>query len=253
MDVAMAGLVLTDRCLLPSGSRTPGPGGQGSTGAGIRKTGMDGVGYTAAQAETGGRSEVSDEMLVSEIRDGADWAAEALVRRYRDRAYAIAGSLCDGDRDLAGDMTQEAFLKAFRSLDRFRGQSSFYTWFYRILVNTCLDNRRKQRRWDRFFLPWRSARPAGDMPEKTVEDLPDASEESDPDLVLGSKALQEEVNEALKSLSAKQRTVFQLKVFHEMTLREIAEVMNLSEGTVKSHLFRATKSLRTTLKDWGKE
>lgn len=196
-------------------------------------------------------AEPTDEALLDRVREGADWAAEVLVRRHQDKAYAIALTMTDGDREEAWDMTQEAFLKAFRKLDSFQGNAAFYTWFYRILVNTCLDGRRRRIRRERRFLPWRWGRSDGAETASAAEEPPDTGADSDPLAMLSGKQLAGEVKRAVGSLPEKQQTAFQLKVLHGMTIREIAAVMGAAEGTVKSHLFRATRHLRETLKDWG--
>lgn len=192
----------------------------------------------------------TDEALVDRLKDGAGWAAEVLVRRHQDKAYAIALTMTDGDREEARDMTQEAFLKAFRKLDSFQGNAAFYTWFYRILVNTCLDGRRRRIRRERRFLPWRWGRSDAAESASSAEEPPDTGADSDPLAMLSGKQLAAEVKRAVGSLPEKQQTAFQLKVLHGMTIREIAAVMGAAEGTVKSHLFRATRRLRETLKDW---
>lgn len=192
----------------------------------------------------------TDEALVDRLKEGAEWAAEVLVRRHQNKAYAIALTMTDGDREEAWDMTQEAFLKAFGKLDSFQGNAAFYTWFYRILVNTCLDGRRRRIRRERRFLPWRWGRSKDSETASTAEEPPDTGPDSDPLAMLSGKELAQEVKQAVGSLPEKQQTAFQLKVLHGMTIREIAAVMGAAEGTVKSHLFRATRRLRDTLKDW---
>ncbi len=192
----------------------------------------------------------SDETLLDRLKEGAGWAAEVLVRRHQDKAYAIALTMTDGDREEARDMTQEAFLKAFRKIESFQGNAAFYTWFYRILVNTCLDGRRRRIRRERRFLPWRWGRSDAEESASSAEEPPDTGVDSDPLAMLSGKQLVAEVKQAVGSLPEKQQTAFQLKVLHGMTIREIAAVMGAAEGTVKSHLFRATRRLRETLTDW---
>lgn len=193
---------------------------------------------------------LKDEELTVRIREGDTWAAEELIRRYQQKAYTIAYSMCGWDSEEAKDLTQEAFLKVMRNIKKFQGKSSFYTWFYRILVNTCLDARRRRQRWEKIFIPWRSFRRDRESSEQKIEEMPDTRKDADPLALLSGQQLDKELQESLNSLSEKQRTAFQLKVFHGMTISEIAQVMNAAEGTVKTHLFRATKFLRETLKDW---
>jgi len=193
----------------------------------------------------------SDEALVARALEGDRSAAAELVGRYHKKAYGIAYHLCSGNTEEARDFTQEAFLHAFANLGTFRGRSSFYTWFYRILVNTCKDERRRLWRWKQRFAFWRSALEDTAPEPSTPENHPDPGEQADPAAVLSGKELHERLRKAMLSLPRKQRTAFQLKVFHGMTIHEIAEVTNSAEGTVKSHLFRATQHLREALSDWA--
>ncbi len=194
---------------------------------------------------------LDDRDLVARAQKNDEWASEQLVLRYQEKAYAIAYHICSGDREEAKDLTQEAFLKAFRNIKQFRSESSFYTWFYRILVNTCLDGIRRRRRWQRIFLPWRSGQKEGEPSKALFQKEPGVEAAINPMTVLSSKQLTRETRKALMSLPEKQRVIFQLKVFQGMRIREIARVMGSAEGTVKSHLFRATHSLREALKDWA--
>ena len=201
-----------------------------------------------AQPEKNG---LPDADLAAEAGRGSRRAAEQLIRRYQDRAYAVAFRMSGGDEDQARDATQDAFLKALGRIDRFRGQSSFYTWFYRILVNTCLDARNHKRRWSRLFsiknrLLGRIGAEAS-MPEA----IPDPAGSADPMESLTARELQRDLYRVLERLPDRQRTAFEMKIFEEMTLSEIAHVMKLETGTVKSHLFRATRAVRTALADWA--
>lgn len=191
-----------------------------------------------------------DEELIARAQRDDPWAIEEFVCRYQQKAYAIAYHMCSGDREEAQDLTQEAFLRVFQNIKKFRGDSSLYTWFYRIVVNTCLDGRRRRRRWERIFSLWRPGLREGEPSRGVFEEQPDMAEGNNPMAVLNGKKLTQEIRKALMSLPERQRVAFQLKVFQGMSIREIAQVMGSAEGTVKSHLFRATHSLRTVLKDW---
>lgn len=193
---------------------------------------------------------LEDKELVARAQDDDPSAFEILVRRYQEKAYAIAYNMCSGDSEEAQELTQEAFLRAFRSLNNFRGKSSFYTWFYRILVNTCLDSRRRRKRWERTFTFWRRDRGGRSESKEMDEDYPDPGVKSNPVTALRGKQLAREISEALETLPEKQRVIFQLKVLHGMKIREIAQIVGSAEGTVKSHLFRATHFLRDALQDW---
>ena len=195
---------------------------------------------------------LKDVELVTRAQDGDQTAFEALVRQYQGKAYAIAYNMCSGDSEEARELTQEAFLRAFRSLKSFRGKSSFYTWFYRILINTCLDSRRKRSRWEGIFSFWRREKHEKLLSDEITAEYRDPKEYSNPMAALNNKQLAQEIRQALASLPEKQRVVFQLKVLNGMRIREIAEIVGSAEGTVKSHLFRATQFMREALKEWAR-
>jgi RNA polymerase sigma-70 factor (ECF subfamily) len=194
---------------------------------------------------------LQDAELVAWAQDGDPTAFEALVRQYQGKAYAIAYNMCSGDSEEARELTQEAFLRAFRSLKNFRGKSSFYTWFYRILINICLDSRRRRSRWEGIFSFWRRDRHEKTSSDEINAEYPDPKEHSNPMDALDNKQLAQEIRQALASLPEKQRVVFQLKVLHGMRIREIAKIMGSAEGTVKTHLFRATQFMREALQEWA--
>jgi len=168
---------------------------------------------------------LKDEELVARVQQNDQWAIEEFVRRYQQRAYAIAYHMCSGDREEAQDLTQEAFLKVFRNIKGFRGDSSFYTWFYRIVVNTCLDGRRRRRRRERILSLWRPGQREKEPSREVFEEQPDTGQGSNPMTVLSGKELTREIRKALMSLPERQRVIFQLKVFQGMSIREIAVVM----------------------------
>ena len=199
----------------------------------------------------GSSMSLKDVELVARAQDGDQTAFESLVRQYQGKAYAIAFNMCSGDSEEARELTQEAFLRAFRSLKNFRGKSSFYTWFYRILINTCLDSRRRRSRWEGIFSFWRRDKHEKASSDEINAEYPDPKEYSNPMDALNNKQLAQEIRQALASLPEKQRVVFQLKVLHGMRIREIAKIIGSAEGTVKSHLFRATLFMREALKEWA--
>ena len=193
---------------------------------------------------------ISDEELIDRARIDDRWAIEQLIGRYQQKAYRLAFQMCYADEEEAKDRVQEAFLRVFRNIKKFKGQSSFYTWLYRIVVNTCIDAQRRRKRWRQTFLPWRLGKTDKEESNASLEDYPDREEKSNPLSHLTRQQLVSDVKKALTSLSEKQRTVFQLKVFQEMSIPEIAEIMGLAEGTVKTHLFRATQFIRNQLHKW---
>ncbi|MGD9033737.1 MAG: sigma-70 family RNA polymerase sigma factor [Desulfobacteraceae bacterium] len=194
---------------------------------------------------------LSDEELVVRAQKDDAWATKELVHRYQQKAYAIAYHMCLGDREQSEDLTQEAFLKVFKNLKKFRGKSSFYTWFYRIVVNAFIDGMRRRRRREKIFSLWRRGENREESSQEGIEGEPEMGEAFNPMQALSGKQMAEKAQEAIQSLSEKQRVVFQLKVLEEMSIPEIAQTMKMAEGTVKSHLFRATHVLRDALKDWA--
>ncbi|RJR54406.1 MAG: sigma-70 family RNA polymerase sigma factor [Desulfobacteraceae bacterium] len=192
---------------------------------------------------------LGDLELVERAKRRETAAAEELVRRYQEKAYAIAYRTCSGDAEEAKDLTQEAFLKAFRNLHQFKGQASFYTWLYRIVVNTCLDGARKQKRRKWFSSSWGSEQEEKKI-RSEIEESPDHNIGGNPAATLNRKELKAHVKKALSGLSTSQRMIFEMKIFDDMSIPEIARVANIAEGTVKSHLFRATRHIRKALSEW---
>jgi RNA polymerase sigma-70 factor (ECF subfamily) len=191
-----------------------------------------------------------DKELVRRAQNDDPWAIEQLVLRYQKKVYQIAYQMLDGDEQEAQDRTQDAFLKAFRKIKQFKGNASFYTWLYRIVINTCLDARRRRRRWKEIFFPWRLKRYEEETATSSLEEYPDTNKNSNPLSTVRKRQLENDVKKAMNTLSERQRNIFQLKIFHEMSIPEIAQMMNLAEGTVKTHLFRATQVIQKKLKGW---
>lgn len=183
-----------------------------------------------------------DEELVALARLGDRRAFEELVVRHQQKAFHIAFGFAR-DREEAKDLSQEAFLKAFTYLKQFDGRSSFYTWFYRIVVNVCLDHKRKAKRT------------AADKFDETVEDRLEPSHQGlkplPPDQQVLAGQISRKVEAALKTLPAKQRTAFILKNHQGLSIKEIAAVMKSAEGTVKVHLHRAVTALRQSLAEFA--
>jgi len=182
-----------------------------------------------------------DEELVASAQKGDHQAFEELVQRHQQKAYRIAFDFAR-DREEAKDLSQEAFLRAYTHLSNFDGRSGFYTWFYRILVNICLDYRRRQKRT--------SAEEFNETVESQIEPGHHTANPVSPDQQVMAGQLSRKVGEALESLPPKQRTAFILKNHQGLSIREIAEIMHTAEGTVKVHLHRAVTALRETLAEF---
>ena len=183
-----------------------------------------------------------DEELVASARRGDRRAFEELIERHKRRAYHIAFDF-SRDREEAKDLSQEAFLKAFTNLKNFDGRSSFYTWFYRILVNLCLDYKRRQKRGP--------ASSFDETVESQMEPSHDPVKPRSPDQQVWARQISHRVGEALEALPARQRTAFVLKNHQGLSIKEIAALMDTAEGTVKVHLHRAVVTLRERLAEFA--
>ena len=183
-------------------------------------------------------AEFGDEELVTLAQRGQREAFEVLVERYKQKAYRIAFDFTR-DREEAKDLSQEAFLRAFTHLKGFDLRSGFYTWFYRILVNLCLDYRRRRGR-----IAWE---PLDEKTDKADERSEMAGTIPSPDQEVLTEELSQRIGKALAELPAKQRTAFILKNHQGLSIHDIAKVMQTAEGTVKTHLHRAVTTLRQRL------
>jgi len=185
-------------------------------------------------------AEISDEALVERFRRGDDSAFEVIVERYQSKVYAIAYRMTRNRED-AMDIAQEVFIKAHRGIARWRPLRGFQHWLYRIATNMTIDVLRKRQRRaavivdsEDFSMDRGVAAPAGS--EDPVRNL--AIEE------LGGR-----IGAAIETLPERQRATVVLRYYEDLSIKEIAAVIGCTEGTVKTHLFRATGKLRNLLGD----
>ncbi|HKW57675.1 MAG TPA: sigma-70 family RNA polymerase sigma factor [Candidatus Acidoferrum sp.] len=199
-----------------------------------------------AVAAAGAAPTLSERSLVAEAQAGNRAAFEELVHRYDRDVLRLALNLMKRPED-ARDVYQEAFLKVYRNLHRFRFECSFYTWLYRIVTNVCLDQLRR-----------RQARPEDQAPESNtvhheegVTDFFERQREQrptlDPERQLFGKEIQRRIAAAMERLSPRERIVFELKHYQGLKLRAIGDALGTTEETVKNSLFRATRKLRSQL------
>jgi RNA polymerase sigma-70 factor (ECF subfamily) len=190
--------------------------------------------------------ELDDKALIQRAQAGSRPAFEELVRRYDREVLRLAVNLMNRQED-ARDVNQEAFLKVYRNLHRFRFECSFYTWLYRIVTNVCLDHLRR-----------RSSRPEDQAPltleeDAATSDFFDRQRErratSDPERRLMDQEIGRHIAAAVARLSPRERMVFELKHYQGLKLRAIGELLGTTEETVKNSLFRATRKLRTQLEE----
>lgn len=183
--------------------------------------------------------ESTDEVLCRSVADREPGAFDLLVERYQERAYRIAWSILR-DREEAKDCSQEAFLRLHESAGSFAGQSKFSTWFYRIVVNCCLDHQRRRRGWRR-LLRWRGTHDdpdEGDPVERAPAPFVDPVESLETDRRMS------QLWSAVEQLSPQQRAAVLLQCKEGLATKEIAVVLSLSEATVRVHLHRALATLR---------
>jgi len=190
----------------------------------------------------------TENQLIERAKNGDREATEELFRRHYQRAYGLAYTLCSGDGEEAKDAVQEAFIKAFRNLNKFKEGAAFYTWLFKIIVNTCIDRKRGAKRWKKLFSFWPSSRSDGDSSEELLE-VEDTADSSNPLCELENREMGQRIKKAIMDLPENQRLAFYLKVAEGMKIKEIARTMGSAEGTIKTHLFRAIHSLRESLED----
>ncbi|HEY1424865.1 MAG TPA: sigma-70 family RNA polymerase sigma factor [Candidatus Acidoferrum sp.] len=216
--------------------------------------------WTLALADNAGRSggtgavlstvtslpELDERALVTEAQAGSRLAFEELVRRFDRDVLRLALNLMKRPED-ARDVYQEAFLKVYRNLHRFRFECSFYTWLYRIVTNVCLDHLRR-----------RQARPEDQSPEIHVNRQEEGTRDFfefqrehrpglDPERQLMGLEIRTRIAKAMERLSPRERVVFEMKHYQGLKLRAIGDALGTTEETVKNSLFRATRKLRQEL------
>jgi len=185
---------------------------------------------------------VDENLVLERVLSGDAEAFGYFVRAYQRRVFGMAVKLLRDPAE-AECAAQEAFLKAYQALGDFRGGSSFETWITRIVINGCRD-RLKRKRLVVYFHQSPAPEADGEDPEGLAPS-PDPS----PERLLHAKQIRERIRDAVAALSPRQRTVFVLKHFEEKSIPEIADLLRLDSGTVKSHLFRAANKVRERLRD----
>lgn len=195
------------------------------------------------QRVVGSAARVDDSQLIRSAQQGNVAAFEELVRSY-DRAVLRLAVHLTGSQEDGQDIYQEAFLRAYTNLERFRFECSFYTWIYRIVTNLCLDHLRKRSSRSRDLVT--SISPEGEE-EQVLDRMPDQRPSASPERSFAGRELRACIVRALGRLSPRERMVFELKHYHGMKLRTVAGILNTTEGTIKNTLFRATHKLRTQL------
>ena len=161
-----------------------------------------------------------------------------LVERYQGRAFGLALRVLR-DEEQARDVVQDAFLKAYGALDRFEGRSSFYTWLHRIVMNLCLDRKRRERSSRR--VEW------SEEVEREIEADPETPETPEPALALERAELRAQLAQAIAVLPEDARRTLELREIEGLSYQEIAECLGVPKGTVMSRLHYARRRVRSAL------
>ena len=186
----------------------------------------------------------ADGPLVERVKLGDVKAFEMLVVKYQRRIERLIGRMVR-DVDLVPDIAQETFIRAYRAMPKFRGESAFYTWLYRIAVNTA---KKALMELKRDPLITESARASRDDDDETSRVENELSDGETPDAVLASKQIAAAVNFAIEALSDDLRQAITLREIEGLSYEEIAELMNCPIGTVRSRIFRAREAIALRLR-----
>ncbi|MEO7115124.1 MAG: RNA polymerase sigma factor RpoE [Caldimonas sp.] len=186
----------------------------------------------------------ADAPLVERVKQGDVKAFEMLVVKYQRRIERLVGRMVR-DVDLVPDIAQETFIRAYRALPQFRGDSAFYTWLYRIAVNTA---KKALMELKRDPLVTESARASRDDDDDSPRIDNEPSDTATPEAVLASKQIAAAVNFAVEALSEDLRQAITLREIDGLSYEEIAEIMNCPIGTVRSRIFRAREAIAARLR-----
>ena len=200
----------------------------------------------AAVCEEGALGPVSmeptDEELCRRIAEHDNAAFETLLERHQARTFRLASAILANEAD-GRDVSQEAFLRLYQAAHRFDGRSRFSTWFYRIVVNLCIDHQRRNRWW-RKFVPLGASLDDAEGPP-----IDPPSEEPGPELAAIRSQSGAHLHQALAQLSPSQRAAVLLHVQEDLSSRELAAVLKCSETTARVHLHRGVSKLTKVLKE----
>ena len=187
----------------------------------------------------------ADAPLIQRVKSGDAKAFEMLVVKYQRRIERLIGRMVR-DVDLVSDIAQETFIRAYRALPQFRGESAFYTWLYRIAVNTAKKALMELKRDPLVSESARAGRDDDEDVGSRVEN--ELSDGATPDAVLASKQIASAVNFAIEALSDDLRQAITLREIDGLSYDEIAELMNCPIGTVRSRIFRAREAIASRLR-----
>ncbi|ADO68955.1 RNA polymerase sigma-E factor [Stigmatella aurantiaca DW4/3-1] len=200
-----------------------------------------------ARARVASPLATDDLTLVKRVRDGDQRAFKLLVERYQRKVYAVALGMLK-DKEEAMDVSQEAFVKVYKYLDHFKGDSSFYTWLYRITVNICIDLIRKRTG---------AGGEAVEFDETQVMDVSQANIGAlgsrlgtNPQKSALRRELAEKIQEALATVPEKHRAILLLREIEGMSYEELSRTLDIPKGTVMSRLFHARTKVQKILSEY---
>jgi len=182
--------------------------------------------------------------LVQQARRGDREAFRSLVERYQHKVTALATGMLR-NRDDALDVVQDTFTKAYQSLDRFKGESSFYTWLYRITLNLCIDHQRRTARMPQTQLE------AAESPEEapSINAAREDAERDDPAQRLHEAEVGQRIRQAIAELTPEHRAVILLREVEGLSYEEISRALECPKGTVMSRLHYARRQLQSRLRE----
>ena len=205
-------------------------------------------GAAAGVAPERALSDLEDAALIARAQAGERAAFDVLVHRYDRDVLRLVLRVVHNPEE-ARDIYQEAFLKIYRNLHRFRLESSFYTWIYRIATNACLDHLRRRRSRPEDQAPAiESLHASRTQPVDFFDNQRDA--QANPEQRVLGQEIGQRINAALSQLSPRERIIFEMKHYQGLKLRAIGDALGTSEETVKNSLFRATRKLREQLQEF---
>ena len=177
----------------------------------------------------------TDEEIIEKIQDvkTINYGFNLLMDKYQEKVYWVIRRMVI-EHEVADDVAQETFVKVWKNIESFKGDSKLYTWIYRIATNEALNHLRKKKR--RFFIP------IGDIEHELSSSL-------DTDIYYSGDEIQLKLQKALLKLPEKQRLVFNMKYFEEMKFKDIAEVMEVSVGSLKAQYHHAVKKIEKFIKE----
>ena len=182
----------------------------------------------------------NDINIINLVKKGDSRAFDILVVKYQDRLIYSVYKFCK-DLELSQDITQEAFVKAFRNIDKFRGESSFYTWIYRIAINTAKNYFSSKSRGAETYNE--------DILDTALSDL--SLNSDNPETLLAAEEMKDAVNQAFQNLPDEIRSTLSLREYDGLSYEEIAKVQNCPIGTVRSRIFKGRELINETFSKLG--